>query len=260
MIRVTACVLTKNEEHNLAACLETLTWADELQIVDSGSTDGTIEIAKNAGARIFHRPWTGFYDQRIYQFGLPETDWLFWLDADERCTPELQKELLAFKSQAHEPERKGYNVPRLTYFLGSPIRHCGWFPDRMPRLFRKDSWKFNREGIHAKIKIDGGEGELKELIDHYPYKDLATYYKKMAQYAVETAEYKFKEGRRVSLASAIAIAPARFVKTYLLQGGILDGRAGLIVSWLAAQSDSMKYLELYRRSRDFTLRNSEYIK
>lgn len=248
MIRVTACVLTKNEEENLPACLESLKWADAIQVVDSGSTDRTLEIAKKAGAQLYHRPWTGFYDQRIYQFALPETEWLFWLDADERCTPELQKELLEWKARA-APERNGYNFPRLTYFLGSPIRRCGWFPDRMPRLFKKDAWSFNREGIHAKIQIKGGEGEFTKLIDHYPYKDLATYYKKMAQYAVETADYKFKEGKRVNLASAIAIGPARFLKTYLLQRGFLDGKPGLVVSWLAATSDSMKYLELWRRGR-----------
>lgn len=248
MIRVTACILTKNEEQQLPACLESLKWADAIQVVDSGSTDRTVEIATSAGARVFTRAWTGFYDQRIYQFGLPETEWLFWLDADERCTPELQEELLNWKNGA-APDRKGYNVPRLTWFLGSPIRHCGWFPDRMPRLFRKDSWKFNRSGIHAKIQIDGGEGELHGLIDHYPYRDLATYYRKMAQYAVETAEYKYNAGRRASLAGALAVGPARFLKTYLLQAGFLDGRAGLAVSWLSAMSDSMKYMELWRRSR-----------
>ncbi|MBI3819579.1 MAG: glycosyltransferase family 2 protein [Planctomycetes bacterium] len=249
MIRVTACVLTKNEEENLPACLDSLQWADAIQIVDSGSTDRTVAIARERGARVFERAWTGFYDQRIYQFGLPETEWLFWLDADERCSPELQKELIEFKNASATPAKNGYNVPRLTWFLGSPIRHCGWFPDRMPRLFHKKAWSFSREGIHAKIQIEGGEGELRGLIDHYPYKDLATYYKKMGQYAVETAEYKYKQGRRASLTGAVAIAPARFLKTYLLQRGFLDGRAGLAVSWLSAISDSMKYMELWRRGR-----------
>lgn len=256
MTPITACILTKNEEKNLPGCIETLSFADEIHVVDSGSTDGTVEIAKKAGARVFHRPWTGFYDQRMYQFSLPETEWLLWLDADERCSSELQKEIVAWKSPASgnappgNNRYNGYNIPRLTHFMGSPIRHCGWFPDRMPRLFKKDSWKFNREGIHAKIMISGGEGRLQHVIHHHPYPDLATYYKKMGQYAVETADYKFKQGRRSSLAGALAIGPARFLKTYFLQRGFLDGRAGLAVSWLAAMSDSMKYLELYRRSRN----------
>jgi glycosyltransferase involved in cell wall biosynthesis len=246
MPKVTACVLTKNEEENLGACLDSLRWADAIQVLDSGSTDKTLEIARARGAEVFQRDWSGFHDQRVHQFSLPKTDWLFWLDADERCTPELARELEAWK--AAEPTRRGYTVPRLTFFLGSPIRHCGWFPDRMPRLIRKDSWRFNREGIHAKIVVEGDAGELGGLIDHHPYKDLETYYRKMAAYAAETADTKYRQGKRCGLAPALAIFPARFLKTYFLQLGILDGRAGLLVSWLAAMSDSMKYLELYRRS------------
>ncbi|MBL8694452.1 MAG: glycosyltransferase family 2 protein [Planctomycetes bacterium] len=247
MPRVTACVLTKNEEKHLPACLESLRWADALQVLDSGSTDRTLEIARRFGAQILQRPWTGFYDQRVHQFAMVETEWLFWLDADERCTPQLAQEIRDLLKS--EPARAGYTVPRLTYFLDAPIRRCGWFPDRMPRLFRKDSWSFNRPGIHAKIEIRGGSGELRGLIEHYPYDSLAVYYRKMASYAVETADYKFAQGKRCSLAGALAIGPARFLKTYLLQRGFLDGRAGLVVSWLSAVSDSMKYLELYDRTR-----------
>lgn len=246
MPRVTACVLTKNEEENLRPCLESLRFADEVQVLDSGSTDGTVALARALGAKVFHRDWTGFYDQRVHQFSLPETEWLFWLDADERCSSELQREIEAWKRG--EPSARGYTVPRLTYFLGSPIRHCGWYPDRMPRLFRKDSWGFNREGIHAKILVEGGAAALRGEIDHHPYKDLAGYYRKLASYASETAEYKFREGRRVGLAGALAIGPWRFLGMYLFKGGFLDGRAGLMVSWLGGISDSMKYLELYRRT------------
>lgn len=251
MPRVTACVLTKNEEANLGPCLESLRWADAVQVLDSGSTDGTLEIARSFGAEILTRAWTGFYDQRVHQFAQPKTEWLFWLDADERVTPELAEELRAWRSRPDAADAgpvKGYTVPRLSYFLGSPIRHCGWYPDRMPRLFRKDAWRFSREGIHAKIVVEGGCGALTHDIEHHPYRDLATYYRKIAAYAVETADFKFREGRRCGLPAALAAFPWQFVKMYLLQRGILDGRAGLMVSWIGAMSQSMKYLELYRRT------------
>jgi (heptosyl)LPS beta-1,4-glucosyltransferase len=248
MTAVTACVLTRDEERNIPACLESLRWADEVQVLDSGSTDRTVEIAKAAGASVFHRGWTGFHDQRVHQFSLPRTEWLFWLDADERCSGELAAEVRDLLSTP--PPLAGYSAPRLTHFLGKPIRHCGWFPDRMPRLFRKDSWRFSREGIHAKIMIDRGEGELRGLIHHTPFPSLADYYRKMASYAVETAEYKFAKGQRCGLLPALAIGPGTFLKLYLLRRGFLDGSAGLAVSWLGGISASMKYLELYRRSRE----------
>jgi (heptosyl)LPS beta-1,4-glucosyltransferase len=251
MPRVTACVLTKNEEENLPACLESLRWADAIQVLDSGSTDKTLDIARAFGAEILTRPWSGFYDQRVHQFAQPKTDWLFWLDADERVTPALEAELRAWKARQdvdNPTSVKGYTVPRLSHFLGDPVRHCGWYPDRMPRLFRKDAWSFNREGIHAKIVVDGGCGALTHDIEHHPYRDLATYYRKIADYACETAEYKFKEGKRCGLAAALAQFPLQFVKMYVFQGGVLDGRAGLMVSWIGGMSQSMKYLELYRRT------------
>ncbi len=248
MTRVTACVLTKDEERNLPACLESLRWADAIQVLDSGSTDRTIEIARAAGAEVLDRPWSGFHDQRVHQFALPRTDWLFWLDADERCTPELQSEVR--RLLASEPTRKGYTAPRLSHFLGSPIRHCGWYPDRMPRLFRKDAWHFDRPGIHAKIEIEGGAGELRAEILHYPYESLEGFYRKMAAYSVESAAGKFAAGKRCGLLTALALGPARFLKMYLLQGGLLDGRAGLQVSWLGGVSDTMRYLELHRRTRE----------
>jgi hypothetical protein len=119
----------------------------------------------------------------------------------------------------------------------------------MPRLFRKDKWHFNREGIHAKIQIDGGAGALRGLIHHDPYPTLVEYYGKMAAYAKETADYKFRQGKRCGLIRALAAGPADFLKTYFLRAGVLDGSAGLAVAWLSGISASMKYLALHERGR-----------
>lgn len=247
MTSITVCILTKNEEKNLPACLESVRWANEIQVLDSGSTDRTLEIARAAGATVLHRAWTGFYDQRVHQFSLPTHEWFLWLDADERCTEELKNEIQALLEKG--PTAAGYNIPRLTYFHDKPVYHCGWFPDRMPRLLKKGAWGFNRPGIHAKVVVNGQEGQLNGLLEHRPDFEFKGYFQKVAAYAQETAKTKYEAGKRCGLLTTMAIGPLRFLKTYLFQGGILDGMTGLEVSFLGAVSDTLKYYALYRLSR-----------
>lgn len=248
MTALTATILTRNEEENLPKCLESVRWADEIQVIDSGSTDRTLEIARSFGAEVVSREMDSFTNQRRFQFRTPRTEWLFWIDADERCTPELAAEIQRLLRNG--PDRDGYTAPRITFFHGRPIYHCGWFPDRMPRLFHKGEIAFSHEGAHSKILIPGRVGELQGLIEHRQNHELGRYVRKMLAYAEESARAKHRAGKRCGLGAAIAIGPLRFLKTYLLQRGFLDGKPGLEISFLAAMSDTFKYLALYRLSRE----------
>lgn len=246
MIPLTACVLTFNEEAHLAACLETVRWASEILVVDSGSKDRTVEIAKSFGARVVHRPFTNFTEQREFLYNSATNRWVFYIDADERFTPELQREIQEMFAGA-EPDCAGFTIPRLSYFMGKPIRHCGWYPDRAVRVFDRTKYFHERERVHGKMLVHGAVREMRQDILHYPFRDLTHHTAKMNSYTSESAAGKFGEGKRVSLLSVAFVAPWRFLKMYFFQLGILDGHAGFVLSMLSAFGDTMKYLKLYEK-------------
>lgn len=248
MIPFTACVMTYNEEQNLPACLESVRWAPEILVVDSGSKDRTVEIAKSFGAKVLHRPFTNFAEQRKFLFESATNRWVFYIDADERFTPELQKEIQEAFAGA-EPDCAGFTMPRLSYFMGRPIRHCGWYPDRVIRAFDRTLYYNSRERVHGKMLVKGSVWHMKHDILHYPYKDLTHHMAKMNSYTSESAQGKFSEGKRVNLLEVALVGPWRFLKMYFFQLGILDGKAGFILSLLSAFGDSMKYLKLYEISQ-----------
>lgn len=247
-IPISICILTYNEESNLRACLETVRWAQEILVLDSGSTDKTVEIAKGFGTRLLYRPFTNFPDQRNYHFAEASFPWVFYLDADERVPAPLAQEIEKAFSMG-EPACSGFSLPRLSYYLGRPIRHSGWYPDRTLRLFHREKAKWSSQSLHAKLLVEGKIVELQNEMLHYPYRNLSHHLTKMNSYTSISAQEKFEAGKRVGVWGAIAAGPWRFAKSYFFQRGFLDGKEGLALASLSAFGDTLKYLKLYELSR-----------
>lgn len=247
---ISVYIITKNEEKNIRAALASVSWADEIIIVDSGSTDSTVEIAKKAGAIVFDEPFCGFVEQKNSAMNHCSCDWVLNLDADEEITPELEKSIReAVKNQGASSDISIYTVPRKTWYMGRWILHCGWYPEYRARLSKKGKARWEGEMIHEKLEGDGAVGKLSGDLLHRPYKDLGEHMRKMNLYTELWAKSEKARGRRISWCSILFRPPATFIKMYFLRGGFLDFGPGLIVSIMGAGYTFMKYARLieYRK-------------
>ena len=246
---LSAIIITKNEAHNLAACLASVAFADEWVVVDSGSTDETVAIAKQFGAKVLlTNDWPGFGKQKNRALDLATGDWVFSIDADERVTPELAAEIkLAMASQAANGA-KAFDMPRRTSFCGQWIDHCGWSPDRVVRLFKRGSAKFNDNLVHESLQLEGGSariGNLKSHLLHDSYPTPNHYWDKLKIYSEAWAVQKHGEGKSASIIRALAASCVAFVRSYIIRLGFLDGALGFVVCQMQAQATFYKYFQLY---------------
>ncbi len=241
------CILTFNEEKNLPGCLDSLgDLAGEIVILDSGSTDRTREIAEAAGARFHVHPFDDFGSQHKRLFDLASLDWVFSLDADERLSPELSRSLRAlFEDPDRLQKYKGYTLNRQNYFLGKRIRHSGWAPDHLVRLFRKDSGCMEPRQVHGQILVKGKVGFLPGDLIHFTYRSLDSFLSKSTKYAKLSAREMLKKGKAPSLWKLLAHPLGMAVKMYGLRRGFLDGREGLFLAVLYSYYTFIKYLYLY---------------
>jgi glycosyltransferase involved in cell wall biosynthesis len=244
--RLSAYVITLNEEANIAACLETLAgWADEIVVVDSHSTDRTVEIARGFTERIFQEDFPGFGRLRNNALKHCRHDWVFSLDADERATPELKAEITR---ELEAPRQAAYLVPRRTHFLGHFIRHCGWYPDyRQPQLFDRRRFRYREDLVHEGWVCDGGVGKLSGHVLQYPFRNIAQFLAKMDRYSELRARDMIRNGRGFSAARLVLAPPFTFARMYLLQQGFRDGLPGLILSSLYAYYTVLKYVRLWEQ-------------
>jgi len=244
---ITAILIVKNEEKHLAACLGTVKgWVDEILVYDSGSNDQTAEIAASFGARfIADTDWQGFGVQRQRAQTHVRTDWCLWLDADERITPELKENIL--KALSEPPENTIFTFPRLTWAFGTFIRHCGWYPDRVLRLYPRTLTRYNDALVHENVEVGPGMRvrPLKGDLLHFSFESLEHYLTKSARYAAAWAEGKASQGHRATLLQAFFHAAFRFFNMYILKRGFLDGRVGLLLSGLSTQYTFAKYISLW---------------
>lgn len=245
VIPVTVCIITKNEEANLPRLLAGTRWADETVVVDSFSTDRTAEIAREHGARVIQRAWNGFGDQQLYCFSLARNDWIFHLDADEELTPELQREVAAALASEPPDDVGGFSMPRLSIVFGRPIRHMGWYPDRKLRIFRRQRFFWTGYEPHAKFRSFGREVELRSDLLHYPVRDVAHLVSKLNAQTDAWAQGKLERGDAPPAATVPIRAAWKFVKTYVVRGGFLDGAPGLMLSGIAAFTDFTKVAKLW---------------
>lgn len=244
---VSATLITYNEQANIEEALVSLDWADEIVVVDSGSTDRTLEICRRFTDRIFHRDWTGFVDQKNFAVDKARHDWIFSLDADERPSPELRSEIRALSGRGFGC--KGYRIPRAAYFMGRWIRHGDWYPDLQLRLFdrRRARWQGGR--VHESVKVAGAPGRLAGEIQHYTYRSLSDYLKRLESYS-SLAAADYREKGKTSNGFKMAGNPiAAFIRAYLLKRGFLDGAPGLMVAAMGAVSVFFKYAKLFELQR-----------
>lgn len=242
-MKLSVIIITKNEADNILACLNSVKFANQWIIVDSGSTDGTVEIARAAGATVIETTdWPGFGPQKNRALDAAQGDWILSLDADERIPDALRDEIL---SVLQSPSHAAYALPRLSSFCGHFIRHAGWYPDYIVRLFRRGAGRFSDDLVHESIVLkDGGAGRLKTPIIHYSYADDDAYLRKLGQYSSLGAQQAFAAGKRSTLGKAILHAFSAFLRSYVFKRGMLDGRAGLMVAISTAESTYHKYFKL----------------
>jgi len=232
---ISVSVITFNEEDNLRACLDSVTWADDIVVVDSFSTDATLDIAREFTDRIHQRAWNGINEQRQFALEQCRGDWVLCLDADERVTPELRDEILAVFDRGN-PDCNGFLIPRRAYYLGQWIRHCGWYPDRKLRLFRRASARFGDNDPHDKVVLDGAVKTLGGDLLHYTYRDLTHNLRTINTFSSVAAERCARQGRDTGVLDLIVRPPWRFIKQYILRLGFLDGLPGLIICAMSAFS------------------------
>jgi glycosyltransferase involved in cell wall biosynthesis len=242
-MKLSVIIITKNEADNILACLESVRFANQWIIVDSGSTDGTARIARAAGATVIETAdWPGFGPQKNRALEAAEGDWILSLDADERIPEELRDEILA---AIKDPTHSSYAIPRLSSFCGHFIRHAGWYPDYIVRLFLRDTARFSDALVHESVIVEKGlTGKLRTPIVHYSYPNDQAYLRKLEQYSTLGARQAFEAGKRGGLGKALLHAASAFLRSYVGKRGFLDGRAGLMVAISTAESTYHKYFKL----------------
>ena len=247
---ISAVLITHNEAENLPDCLASLQdWVDEIVVVDNHSSDDTVRIAQQHGAKVLQTPdWPGFGVQKNRALDLATCDWVLSIDADERVTPELMAEIQSIL--ATEPMLKTYEIPRLSWYCGKFIRHAGWRPDFVLRLFERGSARFSDDLVHERVVPTGEVGQLKHALLHYSYRNFSQVLHKVNAYSSASAQQAFASGKRSSVAGALGHGAWAFFRTYVLRAGFLDGSHGLALSISNAQTSYYKYLKLWQMAQD----------
>jgi len=241
-MQLSAVVITKNEERNIARCLESLKIADEIIVVDNHSTDRTVEIAGKFGARVFANAWQGFGKAKQEGVSHASGKWILSLDADEELTPRLAGEIKDVIGK--DDDFTGYRLKRKTMFLGRWIYHCGWYPDYVLRLFQKAKGNFNDAIVHENVILDGRVGKLEGELLHYSYVNLEQYLEKSNRYTTLGAKEAFRQKKKATLFDIIIRPMVAFIKYYISKRGFRDGLEGFILSVLSAIAVMVKYAKL----------------
>jgi glycosyltransferase involved in cell wall biosynthesis len=238
-MKISATIITYNEERNIPRVIESLRCCDEIVVVDSGSSDRTTEIAAKLGARVVESNWRGFAGQKNYASENASHDWILSLDADESLSEALEGEIWQIKKNG--PQFDAYTMPRLAQYLGRWILHSGWYPDRKVRLFDRRRAKWVGEHVHESVVVQGRIGHLKSNILHFTCSSLSEHLKTMDRYTTLAAEQLIGEKRKAGWPQLLLDPPWTFFQTYVLKGGFLDGLEGLAIAYMAALYNFLKY-------------------
>ena len=247
-MKLTVTVITHNEADHIAAALDSVAWADEIIVVDSGSTDGTAEIARGRATRVITREWPGYSAQKNFAAEQASHDWVLSMDADERVTPPLADEIRALLARG--PGLKGYRIRRVSFYLGQWVRSTDWFPDFQLRLYDRRAGRWNGMKIHESFRLaEGAPGRLRGELEHYAYRDISHHIQKINAYTTLISEQYYEEGRRTSVVMLALHSSFAFFRNYVLRAGVKDGRVGLIVSVLNSYYVFLKLAKLWERQR-----------
>jgi len=251
-VKLTVTVITRNEAPNIAAALESVSWADEIVVVDSCSTDDTVAIARRHATRVEVRDWPGYSAQKNHAAELASHDWILSIDADERVPQELAAEIRAILKD--EPPARGYRIPRVTKYLGRWIRSTDWYPDYQLRLYDRRAARWNGRRVHESVTLTGTPGVLRQELQHYAYRDISHHLATIDRYTTLAAEQWLEEGRRTTAFGALVHARLAFARNYILRRGFTDGAAGLFVSCLNSYYVFLKFAKLWelQQTRDST--------
>jgi glycosyltransferase involved in cell wall biosynthesis len=246
-VPVSCCIITYNEEDDLEDCLKSVSWADEIVVVDSHSTDGTVEIARRYTDRVIDHDFEGHVQQKNYAIDQAKNEWVLCVDADERVTDELKEEILEVTKDPGE--LSGASMPRLTWYLGRFVRRGGWYPDRKLRLFRRDRGRWTGRNPHDRVEVEGPVRALRGDLLHYSYRDIADHLSTVNSFTTIMAEAMMEEGWKSRLIDLVFRGPFKFLKMYVLKGGFLDGKAGLVIAAISSYYVFLKYAKLWELER-----------
>ena len=243
-------LITYNEAERLPACLASVAFADEVVVVDNGSTDGTVELARSLGARVLQTPdWPGFGSQKNRAVDLAQGRWVFSIDADEQVTPELREAILAVVQSQSDDGVAAYSVSRLSSYCGQYMRHSGWYPDRIVRLFQRGSARFSDDLVHESLQAKGAVGVLQGELLHQSFANFDVVLDKVNRYSSASAKALAARGKRGSVVKAVLHGFWAFVRTYIFKRGFLDGQLGLALAISNAEGTYYRYLKLWLAQR-----------
>ncbi|MEZ4387848.1 MAG: glycosyltransferase family 2 protein [Candidatus Krumholzibacteriia bacterium] len=245
-MKVSAAIITRNDARALDRCLASLTFCDEVVVLDQQSTDDTAAVCARHGARLEQSEWLGFGRTKQRAAELCRGRWVLSIDSDEVVTPPLAAAIAALPAA---PAEAAFTINRLSRFLGRWIRHCGWHPDHVVRLFDRERAGFDDRPVHEAVEVRGPLGRLDGLLEHYPYETMEQYIGKLDRYTTAAAADLHAAGRRGSLAQAAVRSQATFWRMWVLQGGVLDGWAGTVLCQASAFYVLSKYVKLWRLDR-----------
>ena len=244
--KISVCIITGNEEKDIRRCLESVTWADEIVIVDSFSTDATVAIATEFTTRIYHHRWLGYIAQKAVAKSLARNEWVLFVDADEVVSPALRNEIQDIFKSGVPANVDGFDFPRQVWFMNKWIRHGDWYPDVKLRLFRRLKGRCCGVEPHERIDISGKISHLKSPLFHYTYNNISDQIKTLNRFSSISAESnRSKRSKAKVLFGLIARAPFRFFRCYFIKLGFLDGMPGLIIAVTSAFGTFIKYAKIW---------------
>lgn len=254
LINLSVIIITKNEALDIRECLTSVSWATEIIVLDSGSSDGTLEIAREFTEYVYTSPdWQGFGIQKNRALEYATKDWVLSLDADERVTQELRTEIEKIITRPNS--KSAFRISRSSSYCGRFMKHSGWSPDYVVRLFRKESGHFNNNIVHESIVINGKVGTLKHPILHYAFTDIEEVLDKINRYSSAGAVQKLNQGKKSSLGKAIRHGLWAFMRTFFIQAGFLDGREGFMLAISNAEGVYYRYLKLMHLQEKIQIKN-----
>jgi glycosyltransferase involved in cell wall biosynthesis len=248
MQKISAVIITLNEERNIGCCLESIRWVDEIIIVDAFSKDNTLMISARHTDKIFQREWPGYSEQKNFGLSRANGDWVLFIDADEEVSPPLVSEIRQILSLANN-SFAGYRIQRESFYLGKWIKHGEWSPDRQLRLIRKGNGLWVGPSVHEQILLDGRVGYLKNKIYHYTYRDIAHHLEKLNRYSSLFAHDALVKKQRSNLCQLFIKPFSRFIKAYFLKQGFRDGLAGLVIAVMQSFEVFLRYAKLKELKR-----------